>query len=56
MSTLPPHAVAGIDQELAGLDTDLDHMVSAYRGKAAERGEGLGVAAAVRRLARMETL
>lgn len=39
MTNLPPGAVAGIDQELAELNSHIDHMVAAFRRKAAERGD-----------------
>lgn len=34
-----PHIVAALDQELAEINTHLDHMVAAYRRIAPERGE-----------------
>jgi hypothetical protein len=37
--TLRPHALAGIDQELADLNEKLDFMVDAYRRTSAERGD-----------------
>jgi hypothetical protein len=39
VTSLPPHAVAGIDQELAGLDADLDYMVAAFRQVSTDHGE-----------------
>ncbi|GAA2347386.1 hypothetical protein [Dactylosporangium salmoneum] len=37
--SLPPHAVAGIDQDLADLDSKLDFMIRRFREASAERGE-----------------